>query len=59
VNPEFFASRAHLYVLRADWHIIHRWDALFEVRMLDLPDAQDNRSGRWWASTGTWATTSS
>ena len=45
VNPEFFASRAHLYVLRADWHVIHRWDALFEARMLDLPDAQDTRTG--------------
>ena len=45
VNPEFFDSRAHLYVLRADWHFIHKWDALFEVRRLDLPDAQDSRSG--------------
>jgi hypothetical protein len=44
-NPEYFASRAHLYVLRADWHFIHRWDALFELRLLDLPDAQDSRSG--------------
>ena len=44
-NPEFFNSRAHLYVLRADWHFIHRWDALFELRLLDLPDAQDSRSG--------------
>jgi flagellar motor protein MotB len=44
-NPEFFDSRAHLYVLRADWHFVHRWDALFEVRRLDLPDAQDSRSG--------------
>jgi flagellar motor protein MotB len=44
-NPEFFDSRAHLYVLRADWHFRYRWDALFEVRMLDLPDAQDRRSG--------------
>jgi hypothetical protein len=45
VNPEFFDSRAHLYVLRADWHFIHRWDALFELRMLDLPDAGDRRGG--------------
>jgi flagellar motor protein MotB len=45
VNPEYFLSRAHLYVLRTDWHVLHRWDALFEVRMLDLPDAQDRRSG--------------
>jgi len=44
-NPEYFISRAHLYVLRADWHFIYRWDALIEGRMLDLPDAQDNRSG--------------
>ncbi len=45
VNPEFFDSRASLYVLRADWHFTHRWDALMEARMLDLPDAQDQRSG--------------
>ena len=45
MNPEFFDSRAHLYVLRADWHFIHKWDALFEVRRLYLPDAQDSRSG--------------
>jgi len=44
-NPEFFDSRAHLSVLRADWHFVHRWDALLEVRRLDLPDAQDSRSG--------------
>ena len=44
-NPEFFESRAQLIVLRADWHFIHRWDALVEARMLDLPDAQDRRSG--------------
>lgn len=44
-DPDFFDSRAHLYVLRADWHFLHRWDALMEARMLDLPDAQDSRSG--------------
>jgi flagellar motor protein MotB len=44
-DPEFFDSRAHLYVLRADWQFIHYWDALFEVRRLDLPDAQDRRDG--------------
>ena len=45
VNPVFFDSRAHLYVARADWHILHRWDALLEWRMLDLPDAQETRDG--------------
>jgi len=44
-NREFFDSRANLYVLRADWHFVHRWDALVEVRRLDLPDAEDSRSG--------------
>ncbi|VAW50146.1 Flagellar motor protein [hydrothermal vent metagenome] len=45
LNPEFFASRASLYILRADWHFTHRWDAIIEGRLLDLPDAQDRRSG--------------
>ncbi|WKD48540.1 OmpA family protein [Microbulbifer spongiae] len=44
-DPEFFDSRASLYVLRADWHFVNRWDLLIEGRLLDLPDAQDSRSG--------------
>ncbi|MBB3059624.1 OmpA family protein [Microbulbifer rhizosphaerae] len=44
-DPEFFDSRASLYVLRADWHFVNRWDLLVEGRMLDLPDAEDSRSG--------------
>jgi flagellar motor protein MotB len=44
-NPEFFDSRAHLYIARLDWHITHEWDALVEERLLDLPDAHDRRSG--------------
>lgn len=45
VNPEYFASRAQLYVVRADWHFLYHWDALVEGRLLDLPDAHDKRSG--------------
>jgi flagellar motor protein MotB len=45
INREFFDSRAQLVVLRADWHFVHRWDALLEGRMLDLPDAQDRHDG--------------
>jgi len=45
VDPEFFESRASLYVLRLDWHFVHRWDALMEYRLLDLPDAEDRREG--------------
>ncbi len=44
-SPVFFDSRASLYILRADWHFVHEWDALFEGRLLDLPDAGDRRSG--------------
>jgi flagellar motor protein MotB len=45
LNPEFFDSRASLYVLRADWHFVHRWDVLMEYRLLDLPDAGDSKKG--------------
>jgi hypothetical protein len=44
-NPEFFDSRASLYIARADWHFIHSWDVLIEGRLLDLPDAKDRLSG--------------
>jgi hypothetical protein len=44
-NPDFFVSRAHLIVLRADWHMMHRWDVLVEAHRLELPDAKDSRSG--------------
>jgi len=45
VDPVFFDSRASLYVLRADWHVVYQWDLLMEARLLDLPDAEDRRSG--------------
>jgi flagellar motor protein MotB len=44
-DPEYFDSRAQLYVLRADWHFVYKWDALIEGRWLNLPDAEDSRSG--------------
>lgn len=45
INPEFFNSRANLYIARLDWHFVHKWDMMFEGRLLSLPDAQDSRSG--------------
>ncbi len=45
VNPRYFDSRASLYIARIDWHFVHRWDALIEGRLLDLPDAGDSRGG--------------
>ena len=44
-DPEFFDSRASLYIVRADWHVVRHWDAIMEARLLDLPDAQDSKSG--------------
>jgi hypothetical protein len=44
-NPVFYDSRAQLYIVRADWYFVRRWDALIEGRMLNLPDAKDRRSG--------------
>ncbi len=44
-NPDFFDSRASLYIVRADWHVVRLWDAVVEGRMLDLPDAHDSKSG--------------
>ena len=48
VNVEFFDSSASLYVVRADWHFVNKWDAIVEARLLDLPEAQDRRSGTLW-----------
>ncbi|MDX1812620.1 MAG: OmpA family protein, partial [Gammaproteobacteria bacterium] len=44
-NPQFFDNGASLYILRADWHFTHQWDALVEGRLLEVPDAGDSRSG--------------
>ena len=44
-TTDWFRSDAHLGVLRADWHVIKKWDLLLEARVLDLPDANDTRSG--------------
>ena len=45
VNPVFFDSRADLYIARLDWHFVHKWDFMFEGRLLSLPDAQDSLAG--------------
>ena len=44
-DPQFFDSDASLYILRADWHITRRWDALLEGRQLAVQQAGDRRSG--------------
>lgn len=42
---EWFDSNAHLYILRADWHVVRNWDFLIEGRMLEVEQADDRKSG--------------
>jgi flagellar motor protein MotB len=42
---DWFSSRADLWVLRADLHLVKEWDALIETRRLRAQDAGDARSG--------------
>jgi flagellar motor protein MotB len=44
-QPEFFDNAAQLLVLRADWRFLKDWEGMAEVRMLDLPDISQRRSG--------------
>jgi len=44
-DQDYFDSDAHLGIVRLDWHALHRWDAMIEGRILDLPDAEDRLSG--------------
>ncbi len=39
------SSDAHLYVVRADWHFVHDWDAIIEGRWLDVKVAEDTLGG--------------
>jgi len=44
-NPEFFDNRASLYVVRGDYTFREKWELLAEVRMLDMSDIDESRSG--------------
>ncbi len=45
VNPVWFDSQAWLGVVRADYHIVHKWDILGELRYLEADEAEDSRAG--------------
>ncbi|MFT6076972.1 MAG: hypothetical protein ACJATU_000164, partial [Rickettsiales bacterium] len=45
ISDDFFQSNAHLVVLRADVHIVKRWDILIEGRYLAVEEAEDERYG--------------
>lgn len=42
---DFMKSTAHLGVIRADIHVIHNWDILFEGRVLHVVEAGSTRFG--------------
>ncbi len=44
-NPEFFENNASLYVLRGDYDFREHWEVLAEVRLLDMPDLSESKSG--------------
>jgi lipopolysaccharide assembly outer membrane protein LptD (OstA) len=44
-NPQFFDNGASLYIVRTDWEFRPQWEALFEARLLDLSDLNEQRSG--------------
>lgn len=41
----WFDSDAHLYIVRADWHVVRNWDFLIEGRMLKVDQADDEKAG--------------
>jgi outer membrane protein OmpA-like peptidoglycan-associated protein len=41
----WFSSRADLWVLRMDLHLVKEWDALIETRRLSVKEADDSQSG--------------
>ena len=45
VEGDWFDSHAILGVVRADFHIIRKWDIVVEARTLAVTEAQDQRSG--------------
>jgi len=45
VGGDWYSSTAWLGILRADWHWVHEWDILTELRMLNVEAASDSQAG--------------
>lgn len=45
VGGDWYDSTAWLGILRADWHWVHEWDVLTELRYLSVEAADDAQSG--------------
>jgi hypothetical protein len=41
----FVSNKAHLAIVRADLHVVKKWDALIEARYLGVKQASDSRTG--------------
>ncbi|MCZ6773372.1 MAG: OmpA family protein [Proteobacteria bacterium] len=44
-DPVFYDNNANLYVIRGDYRFRQDWEVLLEVRLLDMPDVHERRSG--------------
>ena len=44
-TDDFVQSSAHLGVLRADWHVVHKWDVMAEGRVLWSPETGTRDTG--------------
>jgi uncharacterized repeat protein (TIGR01451 family) len=44
-NSPWFQSDATLAIVRGDWHVIHKWDAVLEARALKVDLAEETRRG--------------
>ncbi|MEO1293387.1 MAG: TonB-dependent receptor, partial [Pseudomonadota bacterium] len=42
---DFTSSTAHLFVLGADWHVVHKWDIFGEVRWLYTEETKTSERG--------------
>ncbi len=45
LGGDWYSSTAWLGILRADWHWVHEWDILTEVRTLDASTASNSQTG--------------
>ena len=44
-SAEWFSSKGQLVAVRADWHVVHKWDLMAELRRRDEFTAKDSRTG--------------
>ncbi|WP_052063670.1 hypothetical protein [Nitrincola sp. A-D6] len=44
-SADWFSSKGQLIAVRADWHVVHKWDLMVELRRRDEFTAEDSRTG--------------